>query len=203
MGLELWDVVRNTSSLLEIVNFYDENLSPQIETGEYVPEPIQLDDEPHSEEEVSAFVNGVVDAISTDLWVSLSDTTEPTIVLVMTDDISDGLVPVTVPVNASDSGVIFLGGICDRTVTNTDPVASSDTLVVAENSMRCWWMCWRMHTDARMGTHSRSRPYLTRQWQWPPRTGSQISFTPDPRAFGSESPPITSTTVTAAQSRGP
>ena len=50
----------------EIVNFYDENLSPRIETGEYVPEPIQLDDEPHSEEEVSAFVNGVVDAISTD-----------------------------------------------------------------------------------------------------------------------------------------
>ena len=49
------------------------NLSPQIETGEYVPEPIQLNDEPHSGEEVSAFVNGVVDAISTDLWVSLSN----------------------------------------------------------------------------------------------------------------------------------
>ena len=170
----------------EIVNFYDENLSPQIESGDYVPEPIQLDDEPHSEEEVSAFVNGVVDAISTDLWVSLSDMPEPTIVPVMTDDISDGLVPVTVPISANDSGLIFMEASTTAPVTNTDPVASPDTLVVSENSGVVSVDVLANDNDA--DQHTLTITAVSDSALGTVSTdGSQISFTPDPGAYGTES----------------
>ena len=156
---------------------------PQIESGDYVPEPIQLDDEPHSEEEVSAFVNGVVDAISTDLWVSLSDTPEPTIVPVMTDDISDGLVPVTVPMNASDSGLIFLGHPRPHRWRILTRSRAPTHLSWQRTRMRCWSMCWRT-IRTRMGTHSQSRPYLTRQWVRSPRTGPRSASPPTLELLG-------------------
>ena len=131
-------------------------------------------------------MNGVVDAISTDLWVTLSDTPEPTIVPVMTDDISDGLVPVTVPMNASDSGLIFLGASATAPVANTDPVASSDTLIVAENSDEVLVDVLANDTDA--DGHTLTITAVSDSTMGTVTTdGSQISFTPDPGAFGTDS----------------
>ena len=89
--------------------------------------------------------------------------------------------------NASDSGLIFLGASATAPVANTDPVASSDALIVAENSDEVLVDVKANDTDADGCTHCTITAVSDSTMGTVTTDGSQISFTPDPGAFGTDS----------------
>jgi Ca2+-binding RTX toxin-like protein len=120
----------------EIVNFYDQHLTPLILSGVVDPVPLSESD-PVPQSEMTSVVDFTLAGLSTPVAIELSGLQEPIVVKVLSDDVTTSFEPTVVPVNLSDSGLIFMSAAppdtTPPTVTAFSPGDNATAVAVGNN----------------------------------------------------------------------